>query len=88
MFPFIVIVMLLLLNIQKLGGFSDDHLWGNLTTKPINWWKLVARRYPILNNIALKVLSIPATSAASERNWSAFEFIQQITKWDRFKSKS
>ncbi len=46
-----------------------------MTTKPINWWKLVARRYPVLSNIALKVLSIPATSAASERNWSAFGFI-------------
>jgi len=61
--------------VGKLGGFSDDHLWGNLITKPINWWKLVARRYPILSKIALKVLSIPATSAASERNWSAFGFI-------------
>jgi hypothetical protein len=61
--------------VGKLGGFSENHLWGNLTKKPINWWKLVARQYPVLSKIALKVLSIPATSAASERNWSAFGFI-------------
>src|SRR6266540_477200 len=61
--------------VEKLEGFLESHLWGNLTTKPINWWKLVARWYPVLSNIALKVLSIPATSAASECNWSAFGFI-------------
>ena len=41
---------------------------GNLTTKPINWWKLVAKWYPVLSNIYLKVLSILATSVASKRN--------------------
>ncbi|CAI2163552.1 6977_t:CDS:2 [Funneliformis geosporum] len=61
--------------IGKLGGFSNKHLWGNITKKPINWWKLVAKRYPILSTIALKILSIPVTSTASERNWSTFSFI-------------
>ena len=60
--------------VGKLEGFSESHLWGNLTTKLINWQKLIVRRYSILSNIALKVLSILATSAASERNWSAFGF--------------
>ena len=23
--------------VEKLGGFLENHLWGNLTTKPINW---------------------------------------------------
>jgi hypothetical protein len=32
-------------------------------------------RYPTLSNVAIRVLSIPATSAASERNWSTFGFI-------------
>ena len=32
-------------------------------------------RYPILSDIAIRILSIPATSAASERNWSTFGFI-------------
>ena len=61
--------------IGKLRGFSENHLWDNLITKPINWQKLVARWYSILSNIALKVLSIPATLAANEHNWSAFGFI-------------
>ena len=54
--------------VGKLRGFSENHLWSNLTTKPINWWKLVAKRYPVLSNIYLKVLSILATSVASKRN--------------------
>lgn len=61
--------------VGKLGGFSDDHLWGDMTAHPINWWTLVARRYPLLSTIARQVLSIPSTSAASERNWSSFGFI-------------
>ena len=32
-------------------------------------------RYPILSDVAIRILSIPATSAASERNWSTFGFI-------------
>ncbi|CAI2196109.1 9505_t:CDS:2, partial [Funneliformis geosporum] len=36
--------------VRKLEEFSKEHLW-------------VVRRYPLLSNIALKVLSIPATSA-------------------------
>ena len=32
-------------------------------------------KYLILSNVAIRVLSTPATSAASERNWSTFGFI-------------
>ena len=32
-------------------------------------------RYSLLNSVAIKVLSISATSAASERNWSTYNFI-------------
>jgi hypothetical protein len=60
----------------KLGNFSRLHLWeSNLVKNPINWWCLVKGRYPILSEVALKILSIPATSAASERNWNTFGFI-------------
>lgn len=60
----------------KRGNFSRLHLWeSNLVKNSINWWCLVKGRYPILSEVALKVLSIPATSAASERNWSTFGFI-------------
>jgi len=61
--------------IGKLGGFASNHLWGDVTQKPVNWWNLMKGRYPILSDIAIRILSIPATSAASERNWSTFGFI-------------
>jgi hypothetical protein len=60
----------------KLDHFSCSYLWeSNLVKNPINWWYLVKGRYPILSEVALKVLSVPATSAVSKRNWSTFGFI-------------
>ncbi len=35
----------------------------------------MSERYLILSDVAIRVLSIPAISAASERNWSTFGFI-------------
>ncbi|CAB4410252.1 unnamed protein product [Rhizophagus irregularis] len=35
----------------------------------------VQSRYPLLSSVAIKVLSIPASSAVSERNWSTYNFI-------------
>ena len=32
-------------------------------------------RYPVLSDVAIRILLIPPTSAASERNWSTFGFI-------------
>ncbi len=61
--------------VRKFGGFLNDYLWGVITSYPFNWWILVVKRYPILSAIAHQVLSIPSTSAASERNWSSFGFI-------------
>ncbi|CAB4422917.1 unnamed protein product [Rhizophagus irregularis] len=61
--------------IGKCGGFSKSYLWGDIKNKPINWWHLLEKRYPLLSSIALTLLSIPVTSAASERNWPAYKFI-------------
>ncbi|CAB5183110.1 unnamed protein product [Rhizophagus irregularis] len=36
---------------------------------------LLKSRYPLLSSVAIKVLSIPASSAASKRNWSTYNFI-------------
>ena len=36
---------------------------------------MLKSRYPLLSSVAIKVLSIPATSAASKRNWSTYNFI-------------
>jgi len=61
--------------VGKSGGFAPSHLWEDVIQKPVNWWNLMKGRYPILSDVAIRILSIPATSAASERNWSAFGFI-------------
>ena len=37
---------------------------------PLEWWKTHKDDYPILVELAMEFLSIPATSAASERVWS------------------
>ena len=61
--------------VRKTGGFAHSHLWGDVIQKPINWWNLMKGKYPILSDVAIWILSISATSAASERNWSIFGFI-------------
>ncbi|GES95322.1 zinc finger BED domain-containing protein 1-like [Rhizophagus clarus] len=35
----------------------------------------IGGRYPVLSDIAIRILSIPPMSASSERNWSTFGFI-------------
>jgi hypothetical protein len=37
----------------------------------MDWWRLKQQQYPLLANIALRVLAIPATSTPSERVFSA-----------------
>lgn len=36
----------------------------------MQWWRAKSTKYPILSNIELRILSIPASSAASERVFS------------------
>ena len=38
---------------------------------PLSWWKLNHKSYPIIWELAKRILSIPATSAPSERVFSA-----------------
>ncbi|CAG8739958.1 7474_t:CDS:2, partial [Ambispora leptoticha] len=62
--------------VSKKGHFARQCLWNsNLVQNPINWWGLFKGRYPALSEVALRILSIPATSAACERNWSTFGLI-------------
>ena len=37
---------------------------------PFQWWKLHSTKYPILAQVAKKILAIQATSTPSERLWS------------------
>ena len=40
------------------------------TGRPLIWWKLNHRSFPLLARVARRVLAIPATSASSERAFS------------------
>lgn len=67
-----------LLHYKQHNSLFDNPLaWATIDeTDLITWWKgnfsLVA---PELTNLAIRILSIPTSSAASERNWSAFSYI-------------
>jgi len=61
--------------IGKTGGFAASYLWEDIIQKPVNWWNLMKGKYFILNDVTIRILSIPAISAARKRNWSAFGFI-------------
>ncbi|GKB14788.1 hAT dimerization domain-containing transposase-related protein [Tanacetum coccineum] len=42
---------------------------------PDEWWRLFARKYPKIQEFAIKILSQTASSSGCERNWSVFERI-------------
>lgn len=55
---------------NKSGPFECEHLWSDEAVGDPNiWWA-----------IASKLMSIPASSAAAERNWSHFGFIHNLKR--------
>jgi hypothetical protein len=65
----------------KSGRFSLDFLWlKEATEDPITWWSSLEKDVPFLSQIAIKLMTIPASSAASERNWSDFGYIHNIKR--------
>ncbi|EEY70302.1 uncharacterized protein PITG_19601 [Phytophthora infestans T30-4] len=42
---------------------------------PLNWWSLPDTKYRLVQSFAKLLLSIPTSSASSERSWSIHEFI-------------
>ena len=66
---------------NKSGPFSISMFWKlEAIEDPIDWWNGLQKEVPILGNLAVKFMSIPASTAASERNWSNFGFIQNIKR--------
>ena len=60
------------------NGFDKLHFSSpNLTISSITWWRscLCEPAHYKLKTLAIRLLSMPASSAASERNWSAHRFI-------------
>ena len=66
---------------NKTGPFGISMFWELEAIKnPIDWWHGFQKEVPALGKLAIKLMSIPASSAASERNWSNFGFIQNIKR--------
>ncbi len=61
----------------RTGIFNIELAWSTVEKiDPIIWWKAnFALLAPQLTQLALLILTIPCSSAASERNWSAFSYI-------------
>lgn len=66
---------------NKTGPFNSSIFWkSEAINDPIDWWNGFQQEVPILSKFAVKLMSIPASNAASERNWSNFGFIQNIKR--------
>lgn len=66
---------------NKTGPFGKSIFWElEVVNNPIDWWNGLQKEVPTLGNLAIKLMSIPASTAASERNWSNFGFIQNIKR--------
>lgn len=50
------------------------------TTDPLQWWNSQKKSYPALSEVAKSVLAIPASSAASEREFSTARIVMP---WNR-----
>ncbi|OWY99299.1 hypothetical protein PHMEG_00029717 [Phytophthora megakarya] len=56
-------------------SWSPDEQENNLCDAPLDWWMLKSKRFPLLYDFATRVLSLPTSSAASERSWSVHSFL-------------
>jgi len=66
---------------NKSGPFECEYLWfDEVIENPNIWWAVLQTEIPILGTIASKLMLIPASSAAAERNWSHFGFIHNLKR--------
>ncbi|EGZ12144.1 hypothetical protein PHYSODRAFT_457372, partial [Phytophthora sojae] len=59
----------------KKSWTAEDHEKTARDT-PLDWWLVKVNKFPLLHALATRVLSIPTSSAASERSWSVHSFIR------------
>ncbi|CAB4417693.1 unnamed protein product [Rhizophagus irregularis] len=66
---------------NKTGPFNSSIFWKlKAINNSIDWWNGFQQEVPVLSKFAVKLMSIPALNAASERNWPNFGFIQNIKR--------
>lgn len=58
------------------GTYDKDFIWtASQNVTPIVWWKGIIGQNNQLSKVAMKILSVPATSASSERTFSTFSTV-------------
>ncbi|XP_059650540.1 uncharacterized protein LOC132296346 [Cornus florida] len=63
------------------GYFNESHVIdAKLYEEPISWWANHGSSTPMLQALAFKLLSQPASSSCCERNWSTYSLIQSIKR--------
>ncbi|KAK1936997.1 hypothetical protein P3T76_009775 [Phytophthora citrophthora] len=61
------------IRLKKSWGPNERE--NNSRDSPLDWWMLKSKRFPLLYDLATRVLSLPTSSAASERSWSVHSFL-------------
>ncbi|KAF7812908.1 Dimer_Tnp_hAT domain-containing protein [Senna tora] len=74
-----VIVMLKMFKKIRRGlqAMVIDDKW---SLEPREWWIMYGSSAPLLQNLALKLLSQPCSSSCCERNWSTYSFIHSVRR--------
>ncbi|KAG5554065.1 hypothetical protein RHGRI_011812 [Rhododendron griersonianum] len=66
---------------SSLDGFGDsDSMVDRGVLEPRVWWLVHGASTPILQSLALKLLSQPCSSSCCERNWSTYSFIHSMRR--------
>ncbi|XP_074306053.1 uncharacterized protein LOC141641282 [Silene latifolia] len=64
-----------------LENFSENYILdARSTEEPLSWWANYGASTPMLQSLAFKLLSQPASSSCCERNWSIFSLVQRIKR--------
>ncbi|WVZ83091.1 hypothetical protein U9M48_030271, partial [Paspalum notatum var. saurae] len=65
------------------GEFNDpDPIHDRFAVSPMIWWTNYGQSIPLLMNLAIKLISQPASSSCCERNWSTYSFVHSVKRND------
>jgi hypothetical protein len=75
-FVFLYLPVLVLQFRNKEGIFSEEIVISTASKQPPHdWWQANGAGMPELRRAAVRILSLPSSSGACERNWSTFDFV-------------